>query len=110
MIEIKDKAELDGLLKTEKYLIVDFFATWCQPCVMLKKLVLEPVVANKMLPHVVVAKIDTDRHQEIAAAARVTGLPTVVFYQDGMEKFRFMGFKPLEVFLKLVNETFEVSQ
>lgn len=58
-------------------LIIDFYATWCGPCVLLAK-ELEQVAAD-LGDKVKVLKIDTDLNPEISTQLQIQGLPTMVF-------------------------------
>ncbi|DBA78117.1 TPA: hypothetical protein ACH3X2_008090 [Trebouxia sp. C0005] len=58
-------------------LIIDFYATWCGPCVLLAKELEE--VAAELGDKVKVLKIDTDQNPELSSQLQIQGLPTMVF-------------------------------
>jgi putative thioredoxin len=72
--------------------VVDFWATWCGPCKQLSP-VLERL-ANEAAGAWVLAKIDVDANQRIAAAARVQSIPTVLAFVGGQPVHGFMGALP----------------
>mmetsp|Transcript_19083 Transcript_19083/g.32711 ORF Transcript_19083/g.32711 Transcript_19083/m.32711 type:complete len:154 (-) Transcript_19083:634-1095(-) len=61
----------------DRPLIVDFFATWCGPCVLLAKELEE--VAETLGDEVRVLKLDVDENQQLSSQLRIEGLPTMVF-------------------------------
>ena len=73
-----------------KDIIIDFFATWCGPCKMLKP-VLEAVAAEKADTLEVYA-VNIDDQAEFAIKNNVTAVPTVLFIKDGEIKAREVGF------------------
>ena len=75
--------------------LVDFYADWCGPCKMVAPLVDEIAHANvgKML----VAKVDTDRAQGVAAKYGIRSIPTLIVFKDGDEVERSVGFEPERV-------------
>lgn len=70
--------------------IVDFFATWCGPCQMLKP-ILEKVAQEY---DCVVAKIDIDKNQYLASAYQIEGVPDVKVFRDGKVVDGFVGVLP----------------
>ncbi|MFF9453227.1 thioredoxin [Streptomyces flaveolus] len=68
------------VLKSDKPVVVDFWATWCGPCRQLKPL-LEAIAAEHS--EIVVVKLDVDANQETAAAYNVVSIPTVNVYKGG---------------------------
>lgn len=72
--------------------LVDFHATWCNPCRMLAP-VLEAAVKGASGPLKLV-KIDTDANQDLAVSAGVSGIPDVRLYVDGKQVDAFTGFRP----------------
>lgn len=73
----------------DKYILVDFWADWCEPCKSLIPL-LEKVAAEKSA-HLVLAKVNCDEQQEIAMQFGVRNLPTVMLVKDGQPIDGFAG-------------------
>lgn len=67
--------------------LVDYYADWCGPCKML-----EPIVEQiaRTTP-AAVAKVDIDRHQDLARRANVRGVPTLQLFADGTQQERLVG-------------------
>lgn len=80
--------------------LVDFFATWCGPCKMLHP-VLESV-SEKLDGKVVVAQVDIDEHQDIAAAFRVQSVPTLVFFKEGKPVLATAGYMDEAALMKFI--------
>lgn len=75
------KATFDEeVLKSEKPVFIDFFATWCGPCKMLSPIV-EQLAAE--VDDVKICKVDVDQEPELAAAFGVSSIPTLVLMKDG---------------------------
>ena len=70
-----------ALIRDNKLVLVDFFATWCGPCKMIAPFIEE--VAEEYEGKAVVAKIDVDEAQEIAAEYGISSIPTVNLFKDG---------------------------
>lgn len=77
---------------TDKLVMVDFWADWCEPCKQLMP-VLEKL-ANEYQDHVVLAKIDCDAQQQLAAQFGIRSLPTVAFFKNGQPVDGFAGVEP----------------
>ncbi len=76
--------------------IVDFYADWCGPCKMLAP-VLEKLKEN-------VLKVNVDEHEDLAQKFGVMSIPTIVFFKDGEEKNKVIGFRTKEDIEKLIGE------
>ncbi len=72
--------------------LVDFWAPWCGPCRMIAPIVEE--LAVKYAGRAVIAKVNTDEHQDMAGHLGIMGIPTLILFQDGEEVDRVVGFTP----------------
>ena len=79
----------NDVIMSEKPILVDFFATWCQPCKMMH-LVLEQVKAT-LGDKIRIIKVNVDKHQQIAAAYQIQSVPTLMLFQNGEMLYRQSG-------------------
>lgn len=70
-------------------LVVDFYADWCAPCKAMAPALDEVALDNP--GEILVAKIDTDRNQNIATRFNIRGIPTLIVFENGLEKIRRSG-------------------
>ena len=90
-MEIKlNKDNYEKEIKDKGIVIVDFFATWCGPCMMLAPILEELSSEYK------VCKINVDEEQELAISNKIMSIPTVYFYKDGELINKFVGYKTKE--------------
>lgn len=91
------------IINREKPLIIDFYATWCGPCVMLSKELEQ--VAEALGDKVQILKIDCDKNEGISSALQIQGLPTLVFVGMDPEKpaLRTEGLLPAQSIIDIVN-------
>lgn len=94
-MELKDN-NFNEVIK-EGVWIVDFYADWCGPCKMLSP-VLESLEFDNIL------KVNVDEHTEISNSFGVMSIPTLIFFKDGVEKNKIIGFTTKEEIDKLLNE------
>ena len=79
---IVDAANFDEVvLKSEKPVMVDFYATWCGPCKMMAPVVER--IAEAYEGKAVIAKLDIDEAIEIAQRYRIMSVPSFVFFRNG---------------------------
>lgn len=81
--------------------LVDFWAAWCGPCMMLAPVIEEISEANK---EVKFCKLDISAEQEIAGKYGVMSIPTLVLFKDGEEVDRLVGAYPREIIEKWIKE------
>ncbi len=80
--------------------LVDFHATWCGPCRMLAP-VLEDV-AKEVHGKGVIAKIDIDASQNIAAEYQISSVPTMILFKNGKEVDRLVGLRNADAIKKFI--------
>ena len=71
--------------------LVDWWAAWCGPCRMFAPVFEE---ASEKHPDIVFAKVDTEAEQEIAGAAGISSIPTLMIFRDGIMLFNQAGALP----------------
>jgi len=74
--------------------LVDFTATWCQPCKMIEPIVKQ--LAGEWDGKVKVVKLDADQNPNIMMQYGVMGIPTLILFKGGEIKERMTGFQPKE--------------
>ena len=79
-IEITDANFEEQVLKSEKPVMVDFWAAWCGPCRMVGPIIDE--ISTEYDGKAVVGKLDVDANQEFAAKYGVRNIPTVLIFQS----------------------------
>ena len=85
---IQNETEFYDLLKEGKP-IVDFYADWCGPCKMLHP-ILDEIDFTDVL------KVNVDEQPEIAKRFGVMSIPTLIFFNIGLEQNREIGYRSLE--------------
>ncbi len=91
---INEQEFIKNVKENEGIAVIDFFATWCGPCNMLAPVFSE--VAEEYKDKAFFAKIDVDQSMSIALEYGVSTVPTVVFFKNGKEVNREIGFMPKE--------------
>ena len=100
-LQITDASFEEVVLKSDKPVLVDFWATWCGPCRMLGPLIEE--IATEYEGRVVVGKVDVDSNQDYAAKYGVRNIPTVLVFQNGEVVGRQVGVAPKNTYTEALD-------
>ena len=87
------------VLKSDKPVLADFFATWCGPCTALAPIIKE--IAEERTD-IKVVKIDVDKNMELASKFKVMSIPTIIVFKNGEAVNRTMGLQSKEKLLELL--------
>jgi thioredoxin 1 len=92
----------DTIIKSEKPVLIDFFATWCGPCKTLAPILKQ--VKDNLGERITIIKIDVDKNQQLSSKYQVRGVPTMILFQNGNQLWRQSGVLSKEEIVKIIIE------
>ena len=94
-VEINESNFDEVVLKSDKPVLVDFWAAWCGPCRMVGPVVEE--IAGEYADSAVVGKLDVDNNQDIAIKYGIRSIPALLFFKNGEVVDNVIGAVPKAV-------------
>ena len=91
----------EEVLKSEKPVLIDFWASWCGPCKMMSPVIDQ--IAEEMQDTVKVCKINIDEEQNLVVKYNVMSIPTFVVIKDGREVARSIGVQDKSEIVNMIN-------
>ena len=88
----------EKVLKADKPVLVDFWATWCMPCRMMAPMIAQ--IAEENADTLYVGKVDVDEQSELAARYRISSIPCLIAFKNGQEAARTVGVQDKATLLK----------
>jgi thioredoxin len=92
LVQITDQNFEATVAAAERPVLVDFWATWCAPCKMLKPVIDE--LATEYEGRVIVAELDVDANPVTASKFAVLSIPSLILFRGGKPAERIVGYKP----------------
>ena len=90
-----DDSNFDQIvLQADKPVLVDFWAPWCRPCLMVAPILDE--LAGEYSGRVSIARMDVDKNPKTAAKYNIMSIPTLLLFKNGQPVSQIIGFKPKE--------------
>ena len=100
-LEITD-AGFEDILKSDKPLVIDFWAEWCGPCKIQSSVLTD--VKEKVGEDARIVKIDVDQYPSIAAQYNVRGVPTLAIFKKGELLWKASGVHDVNTLTNLINQ------
>jgi thioredoxin 1 len=89
------------VLKSDKLVVVDFWAEWCGPCKMIAPLLDE--VARELPDKVKIVKVNVDNEQQLAQQYGIYNIPTLLFFKEGTVREQVVGTAAKKVLIEKIN-------
>lgn len=104
-ININSKADLDEYISENKLVLLDFYATWCSPCMKFGKMIEKNIeTINKQFPDLKFAKINVDDNNALAEKYNISGIPRLILLKNGKSVYDNEGYLDLKDFLNVIEK------
>ena len=100
-LEVNDSNFDELVIKSEKPVVVDFWAEWCGPCRMVAPIMDE--LSDEYTGKAVVVKCDVDNSPGVTAKFGIRNIPTILFFKDGKIADKQVGAVPKNTFVTKLN-------
>ena len=90
VLTITDSNFEEEVLKSDKTVVVDFYAEWCGPCKMMSKVIDE--VSEELGDSVKIGKVNTDENMGLVEQFEIMSIPTIMIFKNGELSKKFIGY------------------
>jgi len=92
---------INDILKQKSITVIDFWANWCGPCKMIGPIIEELAIENT---DITIGKVNVDENAESALKYGIRGIPTLLFFKDGVQVDKIVGVKSKYELQAKINE------
>ena len=89
VLNLKEENFEEEVLKSEKTVLIDFYADWCGPCKMMSPVIDE--IAKELGDKIKVGKVNTDENINLAEKYNIMSIPTIMVFKNGELVKTFIG-------------------
>ena len=104
-VPINDSDFEQVVLKADKPVLVDFWATWCKPCTIVAPIIDE--LAEEYSERITFGKVDVDQNPKTAAKYGIMSIPTLLIFKNGEPLSHIVGLRPKEELKRSLDESLE---
>lgn len=101
-IEINDNNFESEVVNSPIPVLVDFWATWCGPCIKMGPIV--ETIAEEFDGKVKVGKVNVDDNPKVSMQFRITSIPTIMLFKNGQKVSEMVGARPKEFLADMINK------
>ena len=98
---VTDATFTADVLRSDKPVLVDFWAEWCGPCRKIAP-VLEEIAAGELGDKITIAKLDTDANPDTTRTYQVMSIPTLILFKDGQPTQTKVGAHPKGTIVRMI--------
>lgn len=102
MVTELTRDNFNEIIKSDKPVLVDFWASWCGPCRMVSPVI--DNIAEEYAGRVSVGKVNVDEEGALAAEYAIVSIPTVILFKNGKEVKKLVGVHSIDDYSDMIDE------